>query len=292
MVALEPLVERGWLAIGPARQRFPSGRVDFPRCVPWRDRSSCAAQRGFAERATPAKNAPRSPPGARPAAGWLDDYVLFMALETNPRRPLVGLALPLRRRDRWRWPRHAAAAGEIAFWQLRAVVLRPPVRRTEGLCQCAGRVALMGDLPIFVAHHSADCWARPDLYDLDDDGQPTVVAGVPPDALGPRRPALGQPAVPLGPHGRRGYAWWVARVRRALQQADVVPHRPLPRLCGLLRDPGQSAHRATGRWLPGPGLAAVRRHREALGELPIVAEDLGLITADVVELREAAASPA
>jgi 4-alpha-glucanotransferase len=152
-------------------------------------------------------------------------------------------------------------------------------------------VALVGDLPIFIAHHSADCWARPDLYFLDEQRQPTVVAGVPPDDLGPLGQRWGNPLYRWDRMAAEGYAWWTARVRRALGQADLLRIDHFRGFAGYYEIPASSPTAREGRWLPGPGKALFDAIEAGLGPLPILAEDLGLITPDVIELRDGCGFP-
>jgi 4-alpha-glucanotransferase len=149
----------------------------------------------------------------------------------------------------------------------------------------------MGDLPIFVAHHSADVWARPDLYQLDRAHQPTVVAGVPPDDLGPLGQRWGNPLYRWDRMAEDGYAWWTARVRRMLHQADVFRIDHFRGFAAYWEIPAERDDALQGRWVEGPGRALFDAIARALGPLPIVAEDLGLITPDVHALREACGFP-
>jgi 4-alpha-glucanotransferase len=142
----------------------------------------------------------------------------------------------------------------------------------------------MGDLPIFVAHHSADCWARPDLYWLDEQDQPTIVAGAPPDPLGPQGQHWGNPLYRWDRMAEEGYAWWIARLERAMQQADLFRIDHFRGFAAYWAIPAESPTALAGAWQPGPGLALFDALRAALGELPIVAEDLGVITPDVARL--------
>ena len=125
----------------------------------------------------------------------------------------------------------------------------------------------MGDLPIFVAHDSADCWARPDLYFLDDDFQPTVVAGVPPDDLGPLGQRWGNPLYRWDRMAAEGYAWWTARVRRALDasrcDSALTTSAALP---ATTRSPRAARTRRQAAGCQGPGKATVRRHRRSTGQ--------------------------
>jgi 4-alpha-glucanotransferase len=149
----------------------------------------------------------------------------------------------------------------------------------------------MGDLPIFIAHHSADCWARPDLYLLDKHHQPTVVAGVPPDDLGPLGQRWGNPLYRWDRMAKEDFAWWTARVQRALHQADVFRIDHFRGFAGYWEIPASSPDAKTGRWVKGPGQALFDAIARELGELPIIAEDLGFITPDVHALRDGCGFP-
>jgi 4-alpha-glucanotransferase len=155
----------------------------------------------------------------------------------------------------------------------------------------AARRAHHGRLPIFIAHHSADCWARPDLYTLDEHFQPTVVAGVPPDDLGPEGQRWGNPLYRWDRMADEGFAWWAARVKRMLHQADAFRIDHFRGFAGYWEIPASSPTAKEGRWLPGPGKPLFDAIAQALGELPIVAEDLGFITPDVTELRDSLGYP-
>jgi 4-alpha-glucanotransferase len=152
-------------------------------------------------------------------------------------------------------------------------------------------VAIMGDLPIFVAHHSADCWARPDLYELDDDFQPTVVAGAPPDDLGPFGQRWGNPLYRWKRMAGDAFAWWTLRMQRALAHADVFRIDHFRGFAGYWEIPATSPTAQGGRWLPGPGKPLFDALEHSLGALSIVAEDLGHITPDVHTLRDECGFP-
>ena len=149
----------------------------------------------------------------------------------------------------------------------------------------------MGDLPIYVAHHSADCWARPDLYVLDGEGQPTVVAGCPPDAMAPTGQRWGNPIYRWDRMAAENFAWWSDRVRRALGLADVFRIDHFRGFAGYYEIPASCPTAEEGQWVAGPGKALFDAIEKALGPLPIVAEDLGLITPDVIDLRDGCGFP-
>jgi 4-alpha-glucanotransferase len=292
MVALEPLVDRGWLA----QPELPAGgfdaqRTDFARVVPWRLVQLRAAAAGFVTHASTAERAAFNA-WCEQEASWLDDYSLFMALEA------AHAGLPW-----WTWPAalagrdpealgaaRVAHAAEIDFWRFVQWCFDTQCAELRAYCHARG-ISIVGDLPIFIAHHSADCWARPDLYLLDAHHQPTVVAGVPPDDLGPMGQRWGNPLYRWDRMADEDFAWWTARVKRALQQADVFRIDHFRGFAGYWEIPASSPDAKTGRWLKGPGHALFDAIARALGELPIIAEDLGFITPDVHALREACAFP-
>ena len=287
MVALEPLVEHGWLAQPvPPEGGFDATKVDFCKVVPWRLAQLRAASAGFLEHASSTDRSAFDAWCARQAA-WLDDYTLFMALETaHAGLPWWSWPAPLRERDTAALAQaRRQHAAEIGFWRFVQWCFDTQGTALKAYANRRG-VALMGDLPVFVAHHSADCWSRPDLYFLDEHFQPTVVAGVPPDSMAPDGQRWGNPLYRWDRMAAEDYAWWTERVRRALDQADVFRIDHFRGFSGYYEIPAGCATAKEGRWLPGPGKPLFDAIEHALGALPIVAEDLGLITPDVIALRD------
>jgi 4-alpha-glucanotransferase len=292
MVALEPLVASGWLAAPELPDGgFESTRVDYARVVPWRIAQLRIAAEYFFDRGAAADRVAYATWCAS-QAHWLDDYTLFMALETaHAGAPWWHWPQPLRERE----PAALAQARrehlvEIGFWQFVQWCFDTQWAAIKKYANERG-VSVMGDLPIFIAHHSADCWARPDLYDLDVDFQPTVVAGVPPDAFTAEGQRWGNPLYRWDRMAAEDYAWWTARVRRALAQADVFRIDHFRGFAAYWEVPAESPTAIEGRWVPGPGKAIFDALARALGPLPIVAEDLGVITPDVIALRDGCGFP-
>ena len=212
MVALAPLVERGWLAASalPA-VGFASERVEFSRITPWRDMQLCAAAAGFSARASAAEREVFEAWCASEAA-WLDDYALFMALfNAHGMKPWWQWAAPLRLRDG-----QALAvvrkthATEIAYWRFVQWCWQAQCAALKRYANKRG-IAFIGDIPIYVADNSADVWSCPDLYELGDDGLPTVIAGAPPNALGPEGQRWGNPPCRWERMADEDFAWWTAR---------------------------------------------------------------------------------
>jgi 4-alpha-glucanotransferase len=292
MVALEPLVARGWLpAVVLPADGFDACTIDYGKVVPWRIAQLRAAAHGFLTRATAAEQKDFAAWCMR-EAGWLDDYAVFMALETaHGGQPWWTWDRALRERQ----PAALAEARktharEVAFWQFVQWCFDSQASTLKEYANKKG-ITIMGDLPIFIAHHSADCWSRPDLYFLDADYQPTVVAGVPPDAMAPDGQRWGNPLYRWDLMAKEDFAWWSARLKRALMQANFFRIDHFRGFAGYYEIPASCPTAAEGKWLPGPGKPLFDAIKRALGVLPIVAEDLGLITPDVIELRDSCGFP-
>lgn len=287
MVAFEPMMARGWMSAPvPPAAGFDPKRIDYGQVLPWREAQLRAGYAGFSAKGSLAERAELAA-WCLANAEWLDDYSLFMAI----RAPRGGQAW-------WEWPaglakRQAEAlaqarkdfAQEIAFWQFVQWCFDMQMRDLKAHANAKG-VAIIGDLPIFIAHDSADCWSHPELYFLDESFQPTVIAGVPPDDLGPDGQRWGNPLYRWDLMAQDDFAWWTARVKRALSHADIFRIDHFRGFAGYWEIPATSPTAKEGRWVTGPGKALFDAIAKALGQLPIVAEDLGLITPDVIELRE------
>jgi 4-alpha-glucanotransferase len=225
-------------------------------------------------------------------ANWLEDYTLFMALkEEQGGKPWIDWPTGLARReaaalaearDRLEAAIHRHALGQFLFFeQWRALKAHA---NGQGL-------SLIGDLPIFVAHDSADVWAHPELWRLDSRGHPTVVAGVPPDYFSSTGQLWGNPHYDWERMARSHYAWWVERLRKLLVLVDRIRIDHFRGFAAAWEVPASSPTAIDGHWAAGPGKALFEALRDQLGLLPIIAEDLGVITPDVVELREAFGLP-
>lgn len=291
LVALEPLLARGWLVEGSTQADFDASSVDFPSVLPWRMTRLRQAFAGFSECATEQERQAMAD-WAAAQRHWLDDYALFMALD-QAHAPAVW---PL-------WPQPLAQrapqalamarqtyAPEIAFWIFVQWQFDVQWQSLKAYANSKG-VRLVGDLPIFVAHHSADCWARPDLYCLDEQGQPKVVAGVPPDFFSATGQRWGNPLYNWEAMRVDGYAWWVARLRRQLDLADIIRIDHFRGFVDYWEIPADEPTAVKGRWQTGPGMALFQALTKALGAMPIIAEDLGIITPAVEALREETGFP-
>ena len=152
-------------------------------------------------------------------------------------------------------------------------------------------IDIMGDVPIYVAGDSADVWANRELFQLDENGEPTVVAGVPPDYFSETGQRWGNPLYRWDVLREKKYRWWVSRFRAALRFADVVRVDHFRGFAAYWEIPANEPTAIHGRWMPGPGRALFDAIRNTIGDLPVVAEDLGFITPEVDELRKAIGVP-
>ncbi len=218
---------------------------------------------------------------------WLDDFALFMALkEKHAGAPWVSWDEAIRKRE--------PAALDAARLELETAIERQNFRQFifyrqwNNLREHAQEknIKIIGDMPIFVAHDSADVWANPELFHLDSNGFPTVVAGVPPDYFSPTGQLWGNPLYIWDHHKAEQYRWWVKRFRSVLELVDIVRLDHFRGFAGYWQIPAEAPTAETGLWVPGPGKQFLSTIQQALGDLPIIAEDLGVITPDVIELRE------
>jgi 4-alpha-glucanotransferase len=147
-------------------------------------------------------------------------------------------------------------------------------------------VRLIGDLPIYVAHDSADAWAHSDLFLIDRTGRLSAQAGVPPDAFSATGQLWGNPLYRWRKMQNDGYAWWIARIRRSLEWVDLVRLDHFLGFHAYWEVPAGAATAESGRWVRGPGAGFFDALRSALGGLPILAEDLGVISREAAPLRE------
>ena len=225
-------------------------------------------------------------------AVWLDDFALFMALRLHyAGRSWSAWEPRIRRREPESLRRaRRALAGEIAYQEYLQFVFDRQWRRMKSEAERLG-IRLFGDLPIYVAHDSSDVWVRQDLFALDAEGLATAVAGVPPDYFSATGQRWGNPLYRWDRLEAEGYAWWVERVRANLGRCDLLRVDHFRGFAGYWEIPGEAETAIEGRWVEGPGVRLFDALRAALGDLPLVAEDLGHITPDVHDLRRSLAMP-
>ena len=204
---------------------------------------------------------------------WLEDYVTFVALK----KAHGGRAWP-------EWKNASPDPEELAaqrFFQYEFFRQWDELKR---YCEVR-RIRVMGDMPIYVAHDSADVWAHPELFDLNAQGNPAQVAGVPPDYFSATGQLWGNPVYRWDQLESSGYDWWIERFRAALNVVDVVRLDHFRGFEAYWQVPASENTAIHGEWVKGPGGKLFEALQGALGELPIVAENLGVITPEVEAIR-------
>ncbi len=266
---------------------FPADRVEYEHVTPFKQWLVRQAWDRFRSGQGPAGLREEFEAYRRREAGWLEDYALFMAARDSlGGRGLVDWpADVLARRPEALAALGQQLAGEVAAYRFGQFLFD---RQWGELRRFAHRhgVKLIGDAPIFVSGDSADVWANPELFLLGPDRKPTAVAGVPPDYFSPTGQHWGNPLYDWDRMAAVGYAWWVARLRRLLDQVDLVRLDHFRGFAAAWHIPAGEKDATRGKWVPGPGKKLFDRLATELGGLPIIAEDLGLITPDVHRLRE------
>ena len=219
---------------------------------------------------------------------WLDDYALFMSLkERAGGAPWWEWDPKLARREAKAIERaREELVDDIGFWRFTQFLFFRQWQEVREAAH-ARSIRILGDVPIYVAWDSADVWGNRELFELDAKGYPTVVAGVPPDYFSETGQRWGNPLYRWEKLKETNYKWWIERVRANLRFADVVRLDHFRGFAAYWEIPAAEPTAIHGRWMPGPGKALFDAIRGALGELPLVAEDLGFITEDVHELRRA-----
>jgi 4-alpha-glucanotransferase len=220
-------------------------------------------------------------------AQWLDDYALFQAIKWSHEGVAWTNWQPLAR------DRDPAALSEyrqtlqqqIEFEKFAQFKFYSQWRALKRYANEHG-ISIIGDLPIFVAHDSADVWVHKDQFYLNQDGKPQVVAGVPPDYFSATGQLWGNPIYRWDKMAAEGYAWWIKRIRGALELFDRIRIDHFRGFESYWEVPGDATVASGGHWAPGPGAALFEAARRALGPLPIIAEDLGVITPQVDALRD------
>ncbi|NBT89798.1 MAG: 4-alpha-glucanotransferase [Verrucomicrobia bacterium] len=293
LISFEALREEGLLLEADLKNfpSFPADRVDYGPVIAARTPVLEKAARSFARRAS-----------AQLKAGlakfeeenhfWLEDYALFTTLKKHyGNGPWVQWPAPLVRREaqalQTARKEHATGIRQAKILQFLFFHQWDALRREAR----ARGVSIIGDVPIFVAHDSADVWCRPDLFFLQPDGQPTVVAGVPPDYFSVTGQRWGNPLYRLEAHEKEGYAWWTSRLKAAFALYDIVRIDHFRGFAAYWEIPATEATAVKGRWVPGPGRKLFDAAKHALGAMPIIAEDLGVITPDVEQLRDGLGYP-
>lgn len=275
---------------------FPMDSVDFGRLIPWKLNILHRAATRFLHHADAARME-KYEQFCAAEQWWLDDFALFMAVkayfDAKARREGVFGAM-------WSnyWDRDIALRepDAVARWQsqlaeeisVQKVLQFYFFSQWDALHRYANEngIRIIGDIPIFVAPDSADVWANRELFRLDEIGQPTVVAGVPPDYFSKTGQLWGNPLYNWKKMTENGYEWWVKRISATLKMVDIVRIDHFRGFAAYWEIPAGEKTAINGRWVQAPGDDFFTTIQKTLGELPIIAEDLGVVTEDVVTLRD------
>lgn len=259
---------------------FPADVVDFEHVLPYKRAQLKTALAAY-------RPDDRFHAFVRANSDWLPDYALFMALkeahggvEWTKWEPGAANREPMALAA-WR----TRLSDSIAMYQLEQFFFFTQFHALKTAAK-ERKIELMGDLPIYVAHDSADVWANRDCFMLDASGNKLVQAGVPPDYFSATGQCWGNPIYNWDALRDTGYAWWIKRMRAAFQMFDSVRLDHFRGFEAYWEVPGDAVTAEKGRWVKGPGAALFTAIQTALGTLPIVAENLGLITPEVESLRE------
>jgi 4-alpha-glucanotransferase len=298
LINLDKLVEEGDLDPADLANlpRFPIDKVEYGWVIHWKTPLLEKAARNFLKQASHTRKADFEAFCAE-QSGWLDDFALFMAVKEQFDRKAqaknifgamwnnywdkdIALRQP-EAMQRWR-------DQEAKTITVKKVLQYYFFQQWEALRKYTNEqgITIIGDIPIFVAPDSVDVWANPDLFLLNEAGQPTFVAGVPPDYFSETGQLWGNPLYDWPAMARQGYRWWIERIRATLRLVDIIRIDHFRGFEAYWEIPADEETAINGRWVKAPGLELFETVEKELGELPILAEDLGVITPEVVALRD------
>ena len=276
LLSLQSIAEQGWIdeTVMRAAPEFPEHRVDFGALIPFKWKILKSAAKAFLQdRASPRRQ--EFEDFRFRHREWLDGFAQFMALKDANQ----GAAWPDWKQRLDPDPDEVLAHKFIQFEFFRQWGALKRYANERG-------IPIIGDLPIFVAHDSSDVWANKILFDLQRDGSPRTIAGVPPDYFSATGQRWGNPLYRWDVMAATGHRWWIERMRATLAMVDIVRLDHFRGFEKYYEIPGTAATAETGRWVEGPGSNLFAALERALGKLPVIAEDLGFITPEVEALRD------
>jgi 4-alpha-glucanotransferase len=286
LISPDLLVQQGLLNEADVAEHpdFPDHKVDYGAANAWKEN---LLSRAFeAAGADPALQADFTA-FRQQERGWLEDYALFMALkDQHDMRPWWQWDEALRNRQQSALKafsaEHRVRIDRHAFLQF--IFFQQWEQLRQRMAELDIRV--IGDVPIYVARDSVDLWANPHLFELDEERNPSAVAGVPPDYFSETGQLWGNPLYDWAAHAEEGYAWWFARLRAVLKLVDVVRLDHFRGFYDYWAVPAGAEDAVNGEWRQGPADRFFKALREEFGELPLIAEDLGEINPEVFKLRD------
>ena len=286
LVSPQVLVDEGLFdARDIASVSFPQDRVDYGPVIQFKIALLRQAWDRFQKgRATPLREPFEE--FARAEADWLDDYALFMALkDAHQGRSWQDWPAPARmRQPEFLKKAKAELTAAIGAHQFAQFLFYRQWQRVKDYANDKG-LRIIGDIPIFVSPDSADVWANPQLFRLDKERRPLFIAGVPPDYFSATGQLWGNPHYDWDAMAKTGFSWWLARFRATFKLVDMVRLDHFRGFEAYWEVPAGSPNAIQGRWVKAPGLEMLDTLRNTVGHLPIIAEDLGVITPEVDALR-------
>lgn len=288
LISLDKLREQSLLESSDfrAQPEFRNDHVDFGRVIDWKLPLLKKAAQRFLRSAT-GKDQQSFEAFRKANSAWLPDFALFMACKEEQagvawnrwpgdiarREPAALVAARARLKD---------SIAAVEYWQFEFF---RQWQRLRSYAHEAG-IRVVGDIPIYVALDSADVWTNPQYFYLDEHGQPTVIAGVPPDYFSATGQCWGNPIYRWDRLRETGYRWWIDRYRAAMELYDAVRIDHFRGFEAYWEIPGNETTAIHGRWVKGPGAELFAVLEREFGELPIIAENLGVITPEVEAIRE------
>ena len=266
--------------------KLPADSVEFGQLIPAKSELLHHAAQRFRDRVSGELIEACNHYIARNDSAWLNDYAMYRVLKTmHNGRPWTEWDRAFLHREPAALQALANEANsELAEIKIIQFLFHHQWQRLRRYARSRG-VCMLGDLPIYVALDSADAWARPDLLQLDRNGRPDQVAGVPPDYFNENGQRWGNPLYAWERHAADGFSWWIARLRSCLELTDFVRIDHFRGFDEYWSVPAESETAREGCWLAGPKDEILIAISKALGQLPIVAENLGQITPEVEALR-------
>jgi 4-alpha-glucanotransferase len=276
LISLQSLVDQGWLSTEDLKDPppFPDSAIDFNMVVPLKKRLLKKAAAAFFQWSLEASRI-EFRKFCVEMNSWLDTYARFAALkEANADSAWT------------QWdPAITANEQDILDQQFIQFEFFRQWKTLKKYCNERG-IEIIGDIPIFVSHDSADVWTNPELFDLDKAGNPKTIAGVPPDYFSETGQCWGNPLYRWDVMEQSGFRWWIARVKFMLDVVDIIRLDHFRGFEAFWEIPAGSTTAIHGRWVKGPGDRLFIALQQSLGNLPFIAEDLGFITPEVHELRD------